>query len=101
MIFYCLDAYDWMIGVRQTPSEALRKAEESIRAKVAKNETVTPAEIDHVEKLADDFITLMLSTPLEELVQIEKLNNYIFEPNSSVDAFGKRGDIVNKNVTRS
>jgi formylmethanofuran dehydrogenase subunit E len=82
-------------------SEALKKAEESIRVKVAKNETVTPSEIDHAEKLANDFITLMLSTPLEKLIQIEKIDNYTFEPNNSVDAFGKRGDVVNKNVARS
>ncbi len=80
---------------------SLKNAEDSIRAKVAANQTVTPAEIDHVEKLAEDFITMMLSTPLENLIQIQKLEGYQFIPNSSVDAFGKRSDVVNKNVGRS
>ena len=81
-------------------NNALKNAEDSIRAKVAANQTVTPVEIDQIEKLADDFITMMLSTPLEKLVKIEKLEGYQFTSNSSVDAFGKRGDIVNKNVGR-
>lgn len=81
--------------------DALKNAEGSIRAKVAANQTVTPTEIDHVEKLADNFITMMLSTPLERLVKIEKLEVYQFLPNSSIDAFGQRGDVVNKNVGRS
>lgn len=82
-------------------NNTLKNAEDSIRAKVAANQTVTPAEIDHVEKLADDFIRMMLSTPLEKLVKIEKLEGYQFMPNSSVDVFGKRGDVINKKVGRS
>jgi formylmethanofuran dehydrogenase subunit E len=81
-------------------SEDLKKAESSIRAKVANNETITPAEVDHVEKLADNFISMMLGTPLEKLITIQKLENYKFHANELVDAFGKRGDIVNKNLAR-
>jgi len=81
-------------------NEEIQKAEGSIRAKVAANETVTPAEIDHVEKLAESFIAMMLSTPLDKLIKIEQLEDYKFEPNLSVDVFGKRGDVVNKKVKR-
>lgn len=82
-------------------NEELKRAEGFIRAKVAANQTVTPTEIDHVEKLANDFISMMLSTPLQKLVAIEKLEQYRFEPNDSLDLFGQRGDVVNKNVGRN
>lgn len=82
-------------------NDALKNAEDSIRAKVTASQTVTPSEIDHVEKLADNFITMMLSTPLEKLIKIQRLEGYQFVSNSSVDVFGQRGDVLNKKVGRS
>ncbi|OIP56109.1 MAG: hypothetical protein AUK54_02710 [Helicobacteraceae bacterium CG2_30_36_10] len=80
--------------------ENLKIQEKQIRSKISKKETVTPEEIDRVEKLADDFIAMMLHTPLEKLVSLTKLDHYIFEPVSSVDVFGNRGDVVNKHVPK-
>lgn len=80
--------------------DQLAKLEGTIRSKVAANEPVPPAYIDEVEKLADSFIHRLLHTPLEQLVNVEKLEGYLFVANESVDVFGKRGDIVNRNVYR-
>lgn len=80
---------------------ALKKVEKKIKANLANNEPVSPADIDEAEKLADEFIYKLLHTDLEKLVEIKKLKNYTFKPNSDVSAFGNRSDIVNKNVSRS
>lgn len=80
--------------------DKLTKLEGTIRALVSKNEPVPPTHIDEVEKLAADFIHTMLYTPLTELIKLEKLEGFVFVPNEDVAAFGKRGDIVNKNVSR-
>ena len=50
------------------------------------------------DEFADEFIYKLLHTKLDKLVEIKKLKNYTFKPNSYVSAFGKRSDIVNKNV---
>lgn len=78
----------------------LGELEGQIRSKVSKKESVTPEEINRVEKLADAFIKTMLYTPLEKLVSLKKLDNYIFEPVASVEVFGNRGDVVNKHVPK-
>lgn len=80
--------------------EELAKLEKNIRSKIAANEVIPPADIDEVEEIADEFIERLLTEPLEKLVSAEKLANYAFAPNATVDAFGKRGDIVNKNILR-
>lgn len=80
---------------------ALKKVEKRIKTKLAKKQPVAPADIDEVEKLADEFIHKLLYTELDKLVEIKELKNYSFKPNSDMGAFGKRSDIVNKNVSRS
>lgn len=80
---------------------ALKKLEKKIKTNLANKEPVSPADIDQAEKLADEFIYRLLHTDLEKLVEIKALKNYTFKPNSDVSAFGKRSDIVNKNVSRS
>jgi len=80
---------------------ALKKLEKKIKTDLANNKPVSPVDIDKAEKLADEFIYKLLHTELEKLVEIKELKNYTFEPNSDVSAFGKRSDIVNKNVSRS
>ncbi len=79
-------------------SSNLEEAEKVIRIKQKNGEKVLSQEIDKAEKYANDFIYTMLHTPLEELVKVKKLDNYVFHVNSSIEAFGKRSDIVNKNV---
>lgn len=78
----------------------LSKLEAKIRSKVSKKQEVTPQEIDKVEDLANSFIQTMLTTPLHKLVDIQKLDNYVFQAVSDLDVFGKRGDVVNKNVPK-
>jgi len=80
--------------------DQLAKLEGEIRGMVSKNESVPPKHIDDVEKLADAFIRKLLHTPLDKLVTVEKLDGYVFAANENVEMFGKRGDIVNKNVNR-
>lgn len=80
--------------------EGLKKSEAQIRSKISKKEKVTPKEIDDVENLANNFINTMINTPLEKLVVAKKLENYTFEPISSVEVFGNRGDVVNKHVPK-
>ncbi|MEF3191846.1 MAG: formylmethanofuran dehydrogenase subunit E family protein [Campylobacterales bacterium] len=82
------------------PSD-LDALEKQIRGKIAKKESVTPQEIDQVEKLANAFIKTMLNTPLDKLVKVEVLEHYLFEPIQSLDVFGNRGDVVNKHVPKS
>jgi len=77
---------------------ALKKFEKRIKTDLANKKPVSPADIDQAEKLADEFIYKLLHTKLDKLVEIKKLKNYTFKPNSYVSAFGKRSDIVNKNV---
>lgn len=80
--------------------DRLAKLEGTIRGMVSNNEPVSPKHIDDVEKLANDFLHKLLHTPLDKLVSVEKLEGYVFAANENVEMFGKRGDIVNKNVLR-
>lgn len=93
------EAYQVKLASGIFPSK-LDEIEKKIRSKVAKKEKVLPSEIDQAEKLANGFIETMLTTPLEKLIDIQKLENYVFEPVASVDVFGSRGDIINKDVSK-
>jgi len=44
-----------------------------IRTKIAKNETVTPQDIDEAEQLAEQFIYQMLHAPLDQLIFVEQV----------------------------
>lgn len=77
---------------------ALKRVEKRIKTDLANNKAVAPADIDEVEKLADEFIYRLLHTDIEKLVEIKELKNYTFKPNADVSAFGQRSDIVNKNI---
>ena len=78
--------------------EAQAKLEKEIRDLRKEGKPVTPAQIDQVEKMADDLSKKLLNTPPEELLKIEKRDNYKF--NFKFDAPGNRGDIINKDVGR-
>jgi formylmethanofuran dehydrogenase subunit E len=93
------EAYHVAIAHKYHPT-ALKKAEKIIKNKIKNKEKVLPQEIDKAEKLADDFIKILLNTSLDKLVDIEKLSNYTFLANSDVKSFGRRGDTLNKNVPR-
>lgn len=93
------EAYQVQLAEGFFPKD-LPTLEGQIRSKVSKKEVVSPEEINRVEKLADSFIHTMLHTPLEKLVSVKKLDNYVFEPVANVDVFGNRGDVVNKHVAK-
>ena len=59
---------------------------------------VTAADIDLVEKMGDELSLKLISTPPEDLLNIEALSGYKFQ---FADMFGMRGDIVNKDMPRS
>jgi len=73
------------------------KLESKIRSLRAEGKPVTAQDIDLVEKIGDDLSLKLLTTPPDELLNIEKLENYKFQ---FADLFGNRGDIVNKDMPR-
>jgi hypothetical protein len=54
--------------------------------------------IDQVEKMADDLSKKLLNTPPEELLDIEKMDDYEFK--FQFASPGNRGDIINKDIRR-
>ncbi|MGD9128176.1 MAG: formylmethanofuran dehydrogenase subunit E family protein [Planctomycetia bacterium] len=72
--------------------------EKEIRSLRAEGKPVTPAQIDQVEKMADDLSKKLLNTPPEELLDIEKMDDYEFK--FQFASPGNRGDIINKDVGR-
>ena len=73
------------------------KLEGKIRFLRAEGQPVTAEDIDLVEKMGDDLSLKLLTTPPNELLNIEKLENYKFQ---STDLFGNRGDVINKEMPR-
>jgi formylmethanofuran dehydrogenase subunit E len=73
------------------------KLEGKIRSLRAEGQPVTAEDIDLVEKMGDDLSLKLLTTPPDELLNIEKLENYKFQ---FADLFGNRGDVVNKEMPR-
>ncbi|UCF82521.1 MAG: formylmethanofuran dehydrogenase subunit E family protein [Desulfobacteraceae bacterium] len=71
--------------------------ENKIRNLRAQGKPVTAEDIDAVEKMGDALSLKLLTTPAEQLLDIEKLENYKF---SVSDMFGNRGDIINKDMPR-
>jgi len=80
--------------------ENFKRTETYIRSKISAGKPVLPSEIDTFESMSTGFIEKILSMPLEKLISIKRLSYYAFEPNSSIEAFGNRSDIANKNVSR-
>ena len=71
--------------------------ENKIRGLRAEGKPVTAEEIDTVEKMGDALSLKLLTTAPEQLLDIEKLDDYRFNFN---DLFGNRGDIINKDMPR-
>jgi formylmethanofuran dehydrogenase subunit E len=71
--------------------------EAHIRVARAEGKPVTAAEIDEVERMADQMSQKMLTTPTSALLDVRSLPGYRFVP---MDLFGRRGDIINKNMPR-
>ena len=71
--------------------------ENKIRSLRVQEKPVTAEDIDTVEKMGDALSLKLLTTPPEQLLDIEKLNDYKF---SFSDMFGNRGDVINKDMPR-
>jgi len=71
--------------------------EARIRRFRAEGKAVTAAEIDAVERLSEQLIRKMLTTPASQLVEVRRLPDYRFVAN---DLFGNRGDVINKDMSR-
>jgi hypothetical protein len=69
--------------------------ENKIRSLRAQGKPVTAEDIDQVEKMGDELSLKLLTTPPEQLLNIEKLEGYKFQ---FADLFGMRGDIINKDM---
>lgn len=71
--------------------------ENKIRSLRAQGKPVTAEDIDTVEKMGDALSLKLITTAPEQLLDIEKLDDYKFNFN---DLFGNRGDIINKDMPR-
>jgi len=71
--------------------------EARIRRIRAEGKPVTAADIDEVERMSEQLIRKMLTTPATELVEVRRLTNYRFIAH---DLLGNRGDIINKDMPR-
>ena len=91
------EAYSVHLKKGVFPQE-LVQLETKIRQAESKNKNaVNPEDIDKVEKLANNLSKKLLNIPSVEILDIKKLNNYEYNFNLKT---GKRGDIINKNVSR-
>lgn len=72
--------------------------EERIRARRAAGQTVTAAEIDEVERMAEQTSRMILTTPPGQLLELRPVPGYRFR---ATDLFGERGDVINKNMPRA
>jgi len=72
--------------------------EHKIRDLRKEGKAVDAKSIDRVEKMANNFIKILLNTPPKELLDIKELKDYNFK--FSIKDFGNRSDIINKNMPR-
>jgi len=73
------------------PAE-LQKLENKIRSG-----DFTVEEVKECQKMQWDFAKNLLQVPLEESFNVEVLENFTWEPDPYIH-YGKRGDIINKNI---
>ena len=93
------EAYDVHLkpGVFPADQAAL---EGKIRAARGKGDPVSAQDIDTVEKMADALSLKLPSTPPDKLLDLKKVESFQFSPNDTVDVFGNRGDVINKDMSR-
>jgi len=87
------------LGSGVFPAE-LAAVERSIRLRVAAGEPILPHDVDRFETLADRFGRMLLETPPDQIVNVERLRDFRF-PATSRDPLAPRGDIVNRDVPRT
>ena len=93
------EAYDVHLkpGVFPEDQAAL---EGKIRKLRSEGKPVTAEDINTVEKMADALNLKLLTTSQDKLLDIKALPDFKFSPNDTVDVFGDRGDIINKDMPR-
>jgi formylmethanofuran dehydrogenase subunit E len=93
------EAYDVHLkpGVFPKDQAAL---EGKIRKLRSEGKPVTAEDINTVEKMADALNLKLLTTPPDQLLDIKPLQDFKFVSNDTVDVFGNRGDIINKDMPR-
>jgi formylmethanofuran dehydrogenase subunit E len=82
-------------GVFPEPQAAL---EGRVRAARAQGQSVSAAEIDEAEDLANALSRRLLNASAADVLEVQRLEGYRFLPN---DFFGARGDIINKDMPRT
>ena len=93
------EAYDVHLKPGVFPDEQAA-LESKIRKLRSEEKPVTGKDIDSVEEMADALNLKLLTTPPNELIDIKPLPDFKFIPNDTVDVFGNRGDIINKDMPR-
>jgi formylmethanofuran dehydrogenase subunit E len=93
------EAYDAHLkpGVFPADQAAL---EAKIRKLRAEGQPVTVDDINTLEKMANAFNVTLLTTPPEQLIDVYPVKDFQFSPNDTVDVFGNRGDVINKDMPR-
>lgn len=93
------EAYDVHLkpGVFPEDQAAL---EGKIRKLRSEGKPVSAQDINTVEKMADALNLKLLTTPPDKLLDIKPLPDFKFAANDTVEVFGNRGDIINKDMPR-
>lgn len=93
------EAYDVHLkpGIFPADQAAL---EAKIRKLRSEGQPVTAEDINTVEKMASAFNITLLTTPPDQLIDVKPVKDFQFSPNDTVDVFGNRGDVVNKDMPR-
>ena len=93
------EAYDVHLKPGVFPAEQ-SALEGSIRKLRSEGKPVSAEDIDRDEKMANALSLKLLTTSPDKLLDIKPLPDFKFNPNDTVDVFGSRGDIINKDMPR-
>lgn len=93
------EAYDVHLKPGVFPAEQAA-LEGKIRKLRSEGSQVTAEEINTVEKMANAFNVKLLTTPPEQLLDVKALPEFKFAAIDTVEVFGNRGDVVNKDMPR-
>lgn len=93
------EAYDVHLKQGVFPSDQAA-LENKIRKLRSEGKPVAAKDIDDVEKMANAINIKLLTTEPDKLLDIKPISDYKFNPNDTTDVFGKRGDIINKDMPR-
>jgi len=93
------EAYDVHLKPGVFPAEQAA-LEGKIRKLRSEGSQVTAEDINSVEKMAGAFNIKLLSTPAEQLLDVKPLPEFKYTALDTVEVFGNRGDVVNKDMPR-